>query len=557
MDSAGESPLILPFGFEDWPPIFQVLFFTATAFISEDATMITAAVLAGTGQISRMVAFLGAFFGIWIGDFILFAIAWNLRSWSQSNGWARKFLAKQSFSRYEDWFARKGWRVLVICRFLPGTRLSCFMAAGYLRMSPWLFGFTTFLCALIWALVIFAIFERVGHAYIGYLNQFYQAAWFLIFLIISGILLLKLISSLSHPDGRRSWAVRLAKCLRWEFWPGWIIYTPCFFYYLLLAIRFRSLTLPTIANPGMENGGFIGESKSQILRSIANTGTPAHLPFDLIPEGDNLESRFGILQAWMLRDCVDWPVILKPDLGQRGMGVRLAQSADHAREYLLQNPHSNIICQQTATGQREAGIFYIRIPGHSQGHIFAATEKIFPHLVGNGVDPIRKLIWSHPRARFQYKVFFKRFANQLDDIPAAGQSIPLVFAGNHAQGALFLDGQRWITPELTQSIDSLSQSIPGFHFGRFDIRFENEIDLMLGRGYQIIELNGASSEATNIYDPQHSIWFAWRTLFKQWHLAFLCGNANRSLGHKPVPFLEWCKFYHKFNKKYQQLSVSD
>jgi hypothetical protein len=40
-------------------------------------------------------------------------------------------------------------------------------------------------------------------------------------------------------------------------------------------------------------------------------------------------------------------------------------------------------------------------------------------------------------------------------------------------------------------------------------------DLENGR-FKVIELNGAASEATNIYDARNSLFSAYRTLYKQW-----------------------------------------
>ncbi|MCB1323119.1 MAG: carboxylate--amine ligase, partial [Leptospiraceae bacterium] len=49
----------------------------------------------------------------------------------------------------------------------------------------------------------------------------------------------------------------------------------------------------------------------------------------------------------------------------------------------------------------------------------------------------------------------------------------------------------------------------------------------------IIELNGGTSESTNIYDPEKSIRFLYATLFRQWNLLFQIGYANRRRG-QPV-----------------------
>ena len=39
----------------------------------------------------------------------------------------------------------------------------------------------------------------------------------------------------------------------------------------------------------------------------------------------------------------------------------------------------------------------------------------------------------------------------------------------------------------------------------YDLRYASAQDLLEGRGFQIVEVNGVSSEATSIYDPKNSL----------------------------------------------------
>jgi hypothetical protein len=79
-------------------------------------------------------------------------------------------------------------------------------------------------------------------------------------------------------------------------------------------------------------------------------------------------------------------------------------------------------------------------------------------------------------------------------------------------------------------MDQISQKLPRFYVGRYDIRYASDDDLRAGKNFQIIELNGAASEATSIYDARNSLAAAYRTLFKQWNLVFAIGAANRRRG---------------------------
>ena len=179
-------------------------------------------------------------------------------------------------------------------------------------------------------------------------------------------------------------------------------------------------------------------------------------------------------------------------------------------------------------------MFYYRFPHEARGHIFAITEKIFPVLTGDGRSTIFELIWADCRARFMATKYLERLNGRQDDVLPAGQSLRLVEAGNHAQGCIFRDGLRFSTPALAERIDSISQRIPGFYIGRYDIRYSKEEDLRAGKIFDIIELNGAASEVTSIYDARNSVFTAYRTLFRQWELVFAIGAVNRRNGCAPT-----------------------
>jgi hypothetical protein len=189
-----------------------------------------------------------------------------------------------------------------------------------------------------------------------------------------------------------------------------------------------------------------------------------------------------------------------------------------------------MLIQQYHPGPCEVGIFYIRRPSQPTGHILSITRKVFPSVLGDGTSTLAQLIENHPRLRLQYHRFATRHAAHLHTIPGAGQTISLCIAGNHCQGTLFRDGSDLITPRLHATIDAIARVTPGFHFGRFDVRCASEADLMQGKGLCIIELNGISSESTNVYDPELSIWRAYATWARSLFEAFAIGAEHRELG---------------------------
>ena len=224
-----------------------------------------------------------------------------------------------------------------------------------------------------------------------------------------------------------------------------------------------------------------------------------------------------------------FPVVLKPDVGQRGAGVRLVRSIADVAAYLSQVTNS-VVIQPYHAGPFEAGVFYYRRPGCPTGRILSITDKRFPAIVGDGASTVEELIWAHPRYRLQADTFLARHADVLDRVPGAGERLPLGMAGNHCQGTLFLDGRHLITAALESRIDDIARTFDGFFIGRFDIRYGDVERFKTGTDLAIVELNGATAESTNIYDPHTTLFDAYRQLFRQWSIVFSIGAANRAAG---------------------------
>jgi hypothetical protein len=189
-------------------------------------------------------------------------------------------------------------------------------------------------------------------------------------------------------------------------------------------------------------------------------------------------------------------------------------------------------------GPYEAGVFYYRLPSWSRGRILSITDKQFPAAVGDGVTTLEQLIWNDSRLRMQAHTFLARHADRRQEIPAAGERVALVMAGNHCQGTLFRDGQHLITKALEDRIDAIAREYVGFFIGRFDIRYTDVERFKAGEDFTIIELNGTTAESTNIYDPDGSLFAAYRQLFRQWQLVFEIGAANLALGSPSISLEE-------------------
>jgi hypothetical protein len=286
----------------------------------------------------------------------------------------------------------------------------------------------------------------------------------------------------------------------------------------------------TAANPGIPQGGVVGESKVAILARLPSAWV---VPSFLVPPGE-LGDRMEQVRTALAEKGWTFPLILKPDAGQRGAGVRKASDEVDVEKYLAAQPAA-VLVQTFHPGPHEAGIFYYRLPGEATGRVFSITDKVFPVLVGDGRSIVEELIWRHPRYRMQAKTFLTRHDARRRQVLGDGERLPLALAGNHCQGTMFRDGGHLLTPELERRVDAIARAFPGFFIGRFDVRYSDPNNFRAGCDLAVVELNGATSESTNLYDPSWSLWRAYRTLFRQWSLLYRIGDANRRRGYAPTP----------------------
>lgn len=501
----------------------ELLLVAPATLLSEDLTCIAVGLLSHEGKVGFLSGTFTCFVGIYLGDLGLWALG-RLLSWGVLG-------SRAGGAEWSERFQRSGWKAVLAARFLPGTRLPLYLAIGALPGSFAPFAFWSFLAALLWTPMLVgsvAVFGDVVAAPLAYLVGH---GWLAILAAVAVLFLsTRILSRLATTAGRRHLAIRFARLYRWEFWPTWLVYLPLLPWLAFLSLRYRGVLTWTAANPGIPHGGVVGESKFAILEQLPETSV---IPTIFVPAGV-LEQRLSTL-ADTLR-VRDWrfPLIVKPDAAQRGAGVKLARGIDDVVHYLREQPQA-VVIQQYHPGPYEAGVFYYRMPGESRGHIFSITDKQFPVAVGNGVSTLEQLIRDHPRYRLQADVFLARHGREKDRILRFAESFPLALAGNHCQGTMFLDGAHLITPALESRFDAIARHFDGFFIGRFDVRYSHVGEFKGGRAFAIVELNGVTSESTNVYDPSWSLLRIYRTLFRQWQLLYAIGAANRDAGRPPTP----------------------
>ncbi|MCG3130982.1 MAG: hypothetical protein FLDDKLPJ_01757 [Phycisphaerae bacterium] len=517
----------------DWAQFAAV---AAGTLVSEDGTCIAAGLLIRAGRLGALFGIASCAAGIFLGDLGLWLIGRvfgrRLLAWS----WVRKRLPRDRVEDLGREFDQWGWKAVVASRFLPGTRVPMYVAAGMVGTRVDRFIAWTLAAVLVWTPLIVGLAALSGERVLATLRGFLGGGWiaFAGALVLCWILLRTVTLGLT-VQGRATLMARLSRLWRWEFWPAWVFYLPLVPWIAWLAFRYRGLTTPTAANPGIPHGGVVGESKFDILSKlppdwVVPGARIAPAEPDAVEPATARRPRVRALLAIMQDRGWTFPLILKPDAGQRGAGVRLIRNADAAARYLDAHPRA-VLAQVYHCGPFEAGIFYVRMPDEPRGRIFSITDKVFPVLTGDGASSVETLIRRHPRFRMQARTFLERLNGQTDRVLPLGETLRLALAGNHCQGTMFRDGAHLRTSGLEETIDRIARQVEGFCFGRFDVRYADVDEFKAGRGFSIVELNGATSESTNLYDPSWSLLRAYRTLMRQWALLFEIGDRNRRLGH--------------------------
>jgi pimeloyl-ACP methyl ester carboxylesterase/membrane protein DedA with SNARE-associated domain len=529
-------------------PVTAIVLFLALALstlISEDLACIAAGLLVSDGPAGFWLVTLACLAGIFAGDMMLFLIGkivgrktlqWKPVQW---------LVSPQRLENSQKWLERNGAAVIFTSRFIPGTRLPTYLAAGLLHRGSLRFILYFLVSATVWTPLL------VGSAAGLFLPLMHYGPMatkpLLIKIVVTAVLILILLRvgmKAATFRERRHLVGWFYRKIRWEFWPMYIFYPPVFLYVLYLSVKYGGLTVFTSCNPGIVASGFVGESKFDILKRLSGA-EEAMLRFALISKG-NAVARVEKAKAFLERAGLKFPVVLKPDAGQRGSGVAVIRSAKELSNYLTNKNYDTII-QEYSAG-KEFGVFYYRHPQEQTGHIFSITEKRLPVLVGDGVQTLEHLILRDDRAVCMADFYGRKNTERLEKILANGESMQLVELGTHCRGAIFLDGNAAITPALTETIDRLSKTFEGFYFGRYDIRTPSVEDLMAGRNLKIVELNGVSSETTHIYDPKMSLFQAYRVLFEQWKIAFEIGSENRARGCKPAAVSELLQFLAQYRE---------
>jgi hypothetical protein len=322
---------------------------------------------------------------------------------------------------------------------------------------------------------------------------------------------------------------------RLERLPKWLNLVPMVTQWLWLALRYRSITLPSSANPAITTGGMVGEGKLEYLAIMGDTARRATaVTTSVVAQGAaSLAQAQAALEAAGLR----YPVVAKPDLGWCGFGVRRIDDAAALRDYLEAYPAGErVVLQEWLDAPGEAGIFYMRHPDEAQGRVIGVLLRHYPRVTGDGVRSVAQLIAADPRASRLGRDGASEPCCDPSRVPAAGEVVRIATVGSTRVGGMYEDGSHAITPRLVAAIEAIARDMRDFHVGRFDVKYDDATALAGGE-FRIIEVNGAGSEAVHAWDPSLTLRQAYAIVFGKQRLLFALADAMRRRGHAPCGWL--------------------
>jgi hypothetical protein len=312
---------------------------------------------------------------------------------------------------------------------------------------------------------------------------------------------------------------------------------PFFVYWLWLSLRAKSLFFFSASNPGIVLGGMLGESKYDVLNLI---------PTQYKPKTIIIRHPFSFHQVMTLfhENNFHFPVIFKPDIGERGYRVKRIFNEQDVEQY-VRTFNRDFLIQELIDLPIECGVFYTRFPDEGAGKVTSLVLKEMLTVTGDGTATLEELILDKPRAKLQWDVLKISHQENLANVFPAGRTIELNPIGNHCLGTKFLSGEHLINEQLSKTFDTISKQVNGFYFGRYDLRCASIEALYVG-DVKIMELNGCGAEPAHIYQPEFSLWKALSVLRTHWKNLFIVSVQNHRKGIPYPTFTEGKAIYKKF-----------
>ena len=473
---------------------FSLLFLP---FAHEDIAIIFGAYIVVNDIMPVGLVALCIYGGMVASDFALYGIGAGARHVP----WLTRLAVDDRVRGFADALNRNLFALVALCRVVPGVVFIAFIACGWTRVPLGRFTVVSLLVSALYLPLMLCIVVFFGDALDNRVGL-WTWPFLLCVLVAIGFVRRRVFafqdaaqSAASPPPTMAAAGVDrhqartlggARKVALAERMPRALFCLPLIVSWIGFAFKYRSLTLPTVANPYRPAGGMWGDSKSSYLLDV--TASERNWIADCVVVTRSTGPRTLYADLEQARQSLSaaglpFPLIAKPDSGRR-CACRI-DDVSALREYLRHFPAGEkLILQRLVPHSGEVTALYARLPGTSSGRLLALTLRT---------------------------------------------------------DGLYRDARQHITPELEARLDAVARSMREFHYGRFALRFASIDELMRGENFSIIEISGVSGAANRRCAPALPLAEIYRRAVDQQRIMFLIGDKNRGRGFKPAAWADVVK----------------
>jgi ATP-grasp domain len=293
------------------------------------------------------------------------------------------------------------------------------------------------------------------------------------------------------------------KLFHFEYWPWKWFYVPLLPYYAYLAYKNNSKVFPSHVNLGLPFGGFFNENKETMLADIDSQ----YLPKTIVFKQQNIED---------FKKIDFYPIVAKPLHAQRGTNVSVLQNINELENY-SNALNAEFLVQEFISFDIELAVLYSKMPGDKCGLVSSVIQKEFLCVYGNGTQNVWELLQKNARAMLVGQDLKKNVKLDLRYVPAHSEKLIIEPIGNHCRGTIFRNRADLDFKKIALVCDKILENFKGFHYGRFDLKVKSIEDLYEGQQIRILELNGVNADPAHVFDPQYSLYKAYRDIAWHWN----------------------------------------
>lgn len=218
--------------------------------LTEDLTCIAAGLLVAQGKLGFWEATAACYVGILCGDLLLVLMGRTVGRKSLRVAPLKWWLSEELVVRAERWFTRRGPGIVFASRFMPGTRVPTYFAAGVLRAPFMRFAAWFALACAIWVPLLVGTATWLGTRATEMLATWTSAVPALLAAGLLAWLVAQLGLGMATWRGRRLLLGRWRRLTRFALWPRWAVLAPAALWGAWRSLWHRRRGLLDLANAG-------------------------------------------------------------------------------------------------------------------------------------------------------------------------------------------------------------------------------------------------------------------------------------------------------------------